>query len=422
MSGSGATLQEARADTALTHGTEPAGAGPVPLGRGLNLKITGIETFIVDCYRTNWVFVEIHTNQGIVGVGEGSIEYREPTVCQAIDELSRILLGADPFAIEGLHLLMQRESYWWSGPILSTAISAVELALWDIKGKALGVPVYQLLGGKIRDRINVYANSWFAGAKTIEQFAEKAATTVAQGFTGLKWDPFGQAYLTMTTAQINASVANVVAVREAVGPDVDLYVEGHGRFNVTTAIEAGRALQGLGIKWFEEPTVPTRAAPIAEVRRSVPVPIAAGERAYSRFDCADLIAAGAVDVIQPDICHISGLLEMKRVAAIADANLIPVAPHNANGAVCHAAGLHFAASCNNFMVLETFVIDVPWRRDITTEDWAFEDGCFVVPETPGLGVELRKEAFAKYPYKVHNLRHFTGKLTDIRPPDSCRWF
>lgn len=386
------------------------------------MKITHIETFIVDCYRTNWVFVEVHTDEGIVGVGEGSIEYREPTVCQAINELSRILVGADPFAIEGLHRLMQRDSYWWSGPILSTAISAIDLALWDIKGKALGVPVYQLLGGKVRDRINVYANSWFFGARTKEEFAEKAAATVAQGFKGLKWDPFGQAYLTLSTAELNASIANVAAVRVAVGPDIDLMVEGHGRFNAMTAIQVGRALADFNIRWFEEPTVPLRSSVLADVRKSIPVPVAAGERSYSRFDCADLLDCGAVDVLQPDICHVSGLLEMKRIAALADAALIPIAPHNANGPICHAAGLHFAASCNNFLVLETFVIDVPWRRDISTEGWRFEDGCFVVPETPGLGVELRKEAFAKHPYKVHDLRHYTGKLTDIRPPDSCRWF
>ncbi|MBZ9894368.1 MULTISPECIES: galactonate dehydratase [unclassified Mesorhizobium] len=386
------------------------------------MKITGIETFVVDCYRTNWIFVEVRTDEGIVGVGEGSIEYREHTVCKAIEELSPILIGADPFAIEGLHMLMQRESYWWSGPILSTAISAVELALWDIKGKALGVPVYQLLGGKVRDRIPVYANGWFAGARTGEQFAEKACSIVEQGFRGLKLDPFGQAYLSMTTAELNESIGKIAKIRDAVGPDIDIMVEAHGRFNVMTAIEVGRALKDFRIRWLEEPTVPERNTAIAQVRKATQVPIAAGERSYSRFDFGELLACEAVDVIQPDICHVSGLLEMKRIAALADTELIPVAPHNANGAVCHAAGLHFAASCNNFMVLETFAIDVPWRREMTTEDWTFQDGCLLVPETPGLGVELRKEALCKHPYKQHSLRHFTGKLTDIRPPDSCRWF
>jgi galactonate dehydratase len=392
-----------------------------PAGHGA-CRIEKVESFVVDCYRTNWVFVKVTTRDGITGVGEASLESNERAVVRAVDELSRLVIGEDAFAIEGLHLRMQRDSYWRAGPILSTAISAIEMALWDIKGKALGVPVYELLGGLVRERIPIYANSWFAGASAIEEFAEKAAATVVQGFTGLKWDPFGQAYLSLTTKQLNAVLANVAAVRETVGPDVDLMIEGHGRLDTMSAIQVGRELAAFRVRWFEEPTPPDRASVIAAVRRAVPVPIAAGERAYSRFDCADLLAAEAVDVLQPDVCHIGGLLEMKRVAAMADAAHIPVAPHNPYGPVCHAASLHFAASCHNFLVLETFVVDVPWRRDLSGEDWTFEDGCFVVPRTPGLGVELNEAVFDKHPYRPHDLRHYTGKLTDIRPPGSCRWF
>ncbi len=391
-------------------------------GMASRLKIRDIETFVVDCYRTNWVFVKVTTDQGLYGIGEGTLESREVTVVRAIEELARVLVGKDPFAIEGLQLQMQRDSYWRFGCVLSTAISAVEIALWDIKGKALGVPVYELLGGKVRDRIPIYANSWFAGARSAEEFADKARATVAQGFRGLKWDPFGQAYLTLTTADINRVCANVAAVREAVGPDVDLMIEGHGRLDVMSAIQAGRELAQFRPRWFEEPILPDRASTLAQVRRSVPVPIAAGERTYSRFDCADLLDSQSVDVLQPDVCHIGGLLEMKRVAALADAAHIPVAPHNPYGPVCQAATMHFAASTHNFIVLETFVIDVPWRSEISTESYVFEDGCFVVPSTPGLGLDLCEEAFGRHPYTPHDLRHYTGKLTDIRPPGSCRWF
>ena len=377
---------------------------------------------MVDCYRTNWVFVKVVTDEGLYGLGEGTLEGRERTVVEAIDELSRILVGQDPFAIEGLQLRMQRDTYWRTGPVLSTAISAVEIALWDIKGKALGVPVYELLGGRARDRIPIYANSWFAGARTASEFAEKASATIAQGFRGLKWDPFGQAYLSLTTAEMNSVCANVAAVRDAVGPDVDLMVEGHGRLDVMSAIQVGRELAQFKIRWFEEPILPDRASTLASVRRAVPVPIAAGERSYSRWDAADLLESGSVDVLQPDVCHVGGLLEMKRIAAIADAWHIPIAPHNPYGPVCQAATMHFAASCHNFLVLETFVIDVPWRSEISTEALVFEDGCFVVPDTPGLGLDLNESVFAKYPYKPHDLRHYTGNLTDIRPPGSCRWF
>jgi galactonate dehydratase len=386
------------------------------------LKIARIETFVVDCYRTNWVFVKVTTDDGLHGIGEGSLENRELSVVQSVKEMEPLLVGQDPFAIERLNLLMQRESYWRAGPILSTAISAVEIALWDLKGKALGVPVYELLGGRVHDRIPIYANSWFSGAKTIAEFAEKASATVAQGFRGLKWDPFGTAYLSLNTAELNAVIDNVAAVREAVGPDIDLMIEGHGRLDVTSAIQAGRALAAFNVRWFEEPTLPDRAANIARVREAIEVPVAAGERVYSRFGCADLIDARAVDVLQPDVCHIGGLLEMKRASVLADAAGIPVAPHNPYGPVCHAATMHFAASCQNFLVLETFIIDVPWRREISTEDWGFVDGCFIVPDRPGLGVELNEEALARYPYQPHEFRHYSGKLTDIRPPDSRRWF
>ena len=386
------------------------------------MKITGIETFAVDCYRVNWVFAKVTTDEGITGVGEGTLGTRELTVAEAIKEISRYLVGKDPFAIESHLLHMQRDTYWRSGPVLSTAISAVEIALWDIKGQALGVPVYELLGGLVSDRIKVYVNAWFSGAKTPEEFAERAKATVAQEFRALKWDPFGSAYLTMSTAELDAALDKVAAVREAVGPDVDLMIEAHGRFDVMTGVRVGRELAPFRPFWYEEPIPPGNVGALAKVRESVEVPIAAGERCYSRFDCADLLNTEAVDVIQPDVCHVGGLLETKRVAVMADAAYIPISPHNPGGPVGNAAALHFAASCHNFLLLETMITDVPWRKEVTTEKWEFEEGCFIMPDTPGLGLELREEVFDRYPYKPHDLRHYVGQLTEIRPPDACRWF
>jgi len=270
--------------------------------------------------------------------------------------------------------------------------------------------------------VKVYANSWFFGSRSSEEFAEKAKATVEQGFGGLKWDPFGTAYLSLSTAELRTALANIAAVRDAVGPDVDLMIEGHGRFDVNTAIRIGRELRAFDVRWFEEPTLPDRASTTAAVRRAIEVPVAAGERTYSRFNCADLLDAQAVDILQPDVCHVGGLTEMKRISALADVANIPIAPHNPYGPVCHAATLQFAATCHNFLVLETFITDVPWRRDISTEQVQFEDGCFVVSSKPGLGVELNEEAFVEYPYRPHDLRHYTGKLTDIRPPGAGRWF
>ncbi len=386
------------------------------------MKITTINTFIVDCYRTNWVFVQITTDDGLTGVGEATLEGREQTVVQAIAELKRYLIGQDPFAIELHHMRMQRDSYWRTGPVLSTAVSGVEIALWDIKGKALGVPVYELLGGLVNGRIKVYANGWFVGARTAEEFADKAAAAVDRGFKALKWDPFGRAYLTMSAQEMNTALGIVGKVREAVGPDVDLIIEGHGRFDVKTAIQLGRELAPFRPSWFEEPVLPGSPEALAQVRGAVPVPIGAGERCYSRFECASLLAAKAIDVIQPDICHIGGFAEIRRVAALADTAMLPISPHNPNGPVCHAATLHFAASCHNFLMLETMIDDVPWRKDVAIEDAVMEDGCFVVPRTPGLGIELCIEAFDDHPYQPHDLRHYDGNLTAIRPAGAVPWY
>jgi galactonate dehydratase len=211
-------------------------------------------------------------------------------------------------------------------------------------------------------------------------------------------------------------------VREAVGPDVDLIIEGHGRFDVKTAIQIGRELAPFRPSWFEEPVLPGSPQALAQVRAAIPVPVSAGERAYSRFDCAELLSARAVDVIQPDICHIGGFTELRRAAILADAALIPISPHNPNGPVCHAATVQFAATCHNFSLLETMIDDVPWRKDVTTEDAIMEDGCFVVPSTPGLGIDLCLDAFKDHPYQPHDLRHYNGDLTAIRPSNSICWY
>lgn len=386
------------------------------------MKITSITPYIVHCYRTNWVFVVVETDAGITGYGEGTLEGREPTVAEAIKELNRWLLHQDPMPIARHHHVIRRDCYWISGPVLSTALSAVELALWDIKGKALGMPVYELLGGLINPAVKAYANGWFAGAKEPEQFARLAALAVEKGFKALKWDPFGSVYRSLSTDGIDLAVQNVTAVRRAVGSGIDLLIEGHGRFDIMTACQVGRALQALRPYWFEEPVPPGNAAALRDVRDKCGLPIAAGERAYSLYDCRSLLDAGAVDVLQADVCHVGGLLEMKKIAGMAESMYIPVSPHNPNGPVCHAATLHFAASCTNFLMLEAMMTDVTWRNEVATEHCSFSDGYFYVSDRPGLGVDLHVENFHKYPYAPRDLRHYAGTLTDIRPPDAKVWY
>lgn len=386
------------------------------------MKITDIKTFIVHCYRTNWVFVKLETDAGISGVGEATLEMKERAVEAAVLELKEYLLGKDPREIERHFHTMFRDSYWRTGPVLMSALSAVEMAMWDISAKELGVPVYRLLGGKCNDRVKAYANAWFAGATTPEGFAEKAKEAAARGFKALKWDPFGKAYMNMSAQEIDNALAVVGAVREAVGNSVDLLIEGHGRFNVPTACTIARLLEPFRPLFFEEPIPPGNIDALADVRRRSPVSIAAGERLFDRAQFRELFERHAADVVQPDVSHAGGLGECKKIAAMAEAYQIPFAPHNPSGPIAHAATMQLAACTPNFFLLETMATDIPWRKDLTNECLVFQDGYFEITDRPGLGVELNEQAFDEYPYQSRPLRHYRGDLTDIRPPEAIPYF
>lgn len=386
------------------------------------MKVTQIKTFICHAYRTNWVFVKVITDSGLYGVGEATLEYREPTVVQAIKELERYLVGKDPHNIEAFWHDAYRDAYWRGGVVLMSALAGVEMALWDIKGKALGVPVYQLLGGKVRDSVKCYANAWFAGAKKPEEFAQKAKIAVKNGFSGLKWDPFGKEYLNIDPKHLNEALDCIAAVKDAVGDQVHLIIEGHGRFNVPTAVRIGNALEKFGILWFEEPIPPDDKKGIAWVRSKIATPVSGGERLYSRFEYADYLRMECADFWQPDVSHAGGIMEVRKIAAMAESHYIPVCPHNPSGSVANAATLQLAACIPNFYLLETMANDIPWRADVSTEKVKFENSEMFIPDLPGLGIDINEEEIAKHPYECRNLRHYVGTLTDIRPEGSTGYF
>jgi galactonate dehydratase len=387
------------------------------------MKITGIETFICHAYRTNWVFVKVLTDvEGLHGVGEATLEYKEHTVAQACKELERTLVGKDPHRIEEVWHSAYRDAYWRGGAVLMSALSAIEMALWDIKGKDLGVPVYQLLGGKVRESIACYANGWFAPAKTPAEFAEKAKLAVAQGFKALKWDPFGSSYLQIDRKQLNEAIECVGAVYDAVKDSADVIIEGHGRFDVPTAVRVGQALGEFDILWFEEPIPPQNLEGLAEVKRRVNVPISAGERLYNRWEFRSLFELKAADFIQPDVSHAGGIMELKKIAAMAEAYHIPICPHNPSGPIANAATLQLAACVPNFYLLETMSSDVPWRKSISTEEVKFENGEMYISDKPGLGIDINVEEIKKHPFEPKELRHYKGTLTDIRPDDAESYF
>ena len=386
------------------------------------MKVIGVKTFAVDCFRTNWMFVKVYTDEGIDGVGEATLEYKEKALIGAVEHIKEYLVGKDPRTIEKHFHDIYRDAYWRGGPVLMSALSAVEMALWDILGKSLGVPVYQLLGGKVNEKCRIYVNGWFAGAKTPEEFAEKAKIAVKRGVTAMKWDPFGKSYLEISNKDLDTALRNIAAVREAVGDSVDLLIEGHGRFNVPTGIKIAKLIEEFKPMFFEEPTPPDNLEALKAVREKSPVPISAGERLYSLKDFKDLFEMRAADYIQPDVSHAGGIMELKKIAAMAETYYIPFAPHNPSGPVANAATLQLAACCPNFSILEIMYSDVTWRADVTNESLEYADGYITIPDKPGLGIEINEEECLKHPYQPRTLRHYTGALTDIRPPETAFYF
>jgi galactonate dehydratase len=388
------------------------------------MKITSIETFVCNAYRTNWVFVKVLTDEsGLYGWGEATLEYREETVVAACHDLARDLIGRDPRDIEAIWHDGYRDAYWRGGPVLMSAISAIDIALWDVLGKSLNVPVWRLLGGKMRDKVPCYANGWFAGATEPGEFGERAAEAVeSAGWKGLKWDPFGSACRTLEPAAFRSALRCIDAVCRAVDGRAEILIEGHGRFDLPTAKRIAHALEDFNILWFEEPIIPDTLEALADLRSTTSVPIAFGERLYSSWQFRTLLEARAADYVQPDVSHAGGITELRKIAALAETHHIPLCPHNPSGPVANAATLQLAALQPGFFMLETMATDVPWRNEICDEELRLEDGCMHISSRPGIGVEINELALAKYPYRPVSLRHYKGTLTQIRPDDATAFF
>lgn len=288
------------------------------------------------------------------------------------------------------------------------ALSAVEMALWDILGKSLNVPVYRLMGGKVNDKVHIYVNGWFAGARTPKEFGEKAKIAAERGVTAMKWDPFGKSYLDISNKDLENALECVSEVRKAVGNEVDLLIEGHGRFNIPTGIKIAKELEQFRPMFFEEPVPPDNLDALKEVRDKSPVPISAGEGLYTRWDYKPMFDKMAADYIQPDISHAGGIMELKKIAAEAECRYIPFAPHNPSGPVANAATLQLAATCPNFCILEIMYSDVEWRKNVTNEALEYENGYIKIPGKPGLGIEINEEECAKYPYRAHTSPLYRG--------------
>ena len=383
------------------------------------MKVTEVTTHIINSTWRNLVFVRVHTDAGIVGTGECTPVYgtgAKAAEAAASEMAAYHLVGHDAVDIESFYDRAYRESFWGrspGGPILMGAISGLEHALWDINGKALGVPVWRLLGGKCRERIRLYANGWCTAAREsgeLQAYVDSAKRVVDDGFTALKFDPF------MDTKHLNerippkdipqsmdgAIVERVDAVREAVGPDVDILIEVHGWLDVRTAVRFGRKFERFQPLLYEEPIEPSNVDAMKKVAESVAIPIASGERIYTRHGFRQFIEKQALDILQPDIGICGGISELRKIAAHAETYHIGVAPHNCNGPVATAASVHADFSIPNFIIQEWFPYEEQRHYDLV--EGAYElhhrEGYLDLPDRPGLGIELSPSVLAGNTYRA----------------------
>ncbi|MBC7855084.1 MAG: mandelate racemase/muconate lactonizing enzyme family protein [Pirellulaceae bacterium] len=366
------------------------------------MKIVKLETFLANCGLRNYLFLRLTTDTGLTGIGEATLEWQEQTVRTLIHEwLEERLLGEDPRDIERVFGNLIRDQYQ-GGSTVMTAISGVEIACWDILGKANGQPVYELLGGRAREEFPAYANGWYGGAVTPEDYAAKAKDVVSRGYTALKFDPFGVAWQVMAPEEMDHSEQIVAAVRDAVGDEFELMIEFHGRLCVAWAVELALRLEPYHPAWYEEPVTPWSLDYLAEVKGATSVPIAAGERLYMLEEFERLAAMRACDIAQPDLAHCGGLHIGKKIAALCEARDIRLAPHCSIGPVALCAAVHFGWSTPEVLIQENFAeYDVPWRSDMVHGWTGIHQAKYLLPEKPGLGIELNEAACAKHPYQKH---------------------
>lgn len=371
------------------------------------MKITRISTLVVNANMRNWIFVKVETDQaGLWGWGEATLEWKTKTVVGAVEDIGRFLIGEDPRRIEHLYQIMYRQYFWKVGIDGMSAISGIEQALWDIKGKWLGVPVYELLGGRVRDRVRVYnhlgggdSKSMYASASP-EEFAERALQVKAMGYTGMKFMAVPRTEPVEGTKSVRYAESLVRAVREAVGPDMDLMVDLHARCWPAMAIQYCQAFEPYGLFFFEEPCPTEDIEATAQVTRASRIPIATGERLVGRHQFREIFEKRACHIIQPDLSHCGGLWEGRKIAAMAEAASIAVAPHNPNGPMATAVAVHFALSTPNWIIQEAISSDVPWRGDVLDEAIQVKNGFIEPPTRPGLGVEVNEQEAARYPFKT----------------------
>ena len=369
------------------------------------MKITALKTWQVP---PRWLFLKIETDAGVCGWGEPVIEGRAATVEAAVREMADYLVGQDPRRVEHLWHTLYRGAFYRGGPILMSAIAGIDQALWDIKGKALGVPVHELLGGRVRDRMRMYA--WTGGDRPADVGAG-ARRLQAQGFTAFKMNGTAEMAIVDSHQKIDEAVARVAEAREAVGPDMGIAIDFHGRVHRPMAKVLLRALEPFNPLFVEEPVLPEHLHCLASIAGNLSYPIATGERLHSRFDFRPVLEAGLVDIVQPDISHCGGITEARKIATLAETYDVALAPHCPLGPLTLAASMHLdAVSHNAFIQEQSMGIHYNQGNDVLDylvdpAPLRIEDGYMTIPEGPGLGVEINEDYVIERAAEGHRWRN-----------------
>jgi galactonate dehydratase len=375
------------------------------------MKIEQVKTWLIEGLKYNWVLIKVFTDRGITGIGEATNWPGSPLVEEACKFVGTLLVGEDPTRIDYLWTKLYKDMNWLgqAGPLLS-AISAVDIALWDIAGKRAGLPVYELLGGAYTKDILLYANYWFTrGSGSVQDYQDQAKEVVSAGFTACKLDPFAHTdyrygtnlstNLGLTEEKKQMALARLQAVASAVGPECPIAVETHAMLNGPTAVEMARRIESANINcmWYEEPAGPEFPDEIADIRRQISLPVCVGERLHSRFMFRGILERHAADIIMPDITRCGGISEMRKIATMSEAFNVPVAPHKPNGPISTIASAHVMASIPNFFRQEFIVQDVPWRDSVLDRPLPVSGGYFHLDDAPGLGFDLDEKQLALHP-------------------------
>jgi len=372
------------------------------------MKVTNVQTFLVHPgVGKNWLFVKVETDEGIHGWGECYTQAdRDRAIEIHVQKLGDYLIGRSPFNIKHFTFMAYHDFAGKRGAMdVYCAISGIEQAMWDIVGKALNTPVYNLLGGACRDKIRVYANGW--GGRTIEERAERAKQLVENGFTAMKFDPFPGPWRThISRKDEEAAVDCVRAVREAVGPDVDLLIEVHRRLAPIHAIRVAGMMEEFNPFWYEEPVSARNLDALAEVRHAINLPVVTGEELYTKAEFREVFEKSAADILNPDVCNCGGILELKEIAAMAEPYFVVMSPHNYNStAIGLAATIQACAVMPNFLITEYFVNFTECGNAISVNPIEVENGYIHLPTSPGLGLELDEKALSAFPYREFPKRH-----------------